>query len=1286
MATMMDDGPTGSSTQLGGTTGGGDNASNNNNNNAENNKNKMTDNIGAAVPLAFPSSAYTDPTPQLAPLRDNHSAYPAVAKACLALNQYAMNGSSSSSTMDDVSSVESSSVFHDSTYATSMSGAFASLIECIQTHDDRRAKIVACKTLALVARACYARIRHSPHLFAMRDSTITRLEDEVGTDVPMALCTVALDDPDDGVSASALEALGIMALSASSTPGTLVEDELLQEIMSIVNTRISPYSPTLANIQDEEPNIAQTELQTRIYENVMSPRLLQIVCRVTAMGNDYSTGQHISQILPILTSSLVHLSKTSPPLIYGMDRNTYAKRWVELDFVSLINDVVEVLLLPAMHSGVDASLSYSAAMSSIRLAHACPHAPWVPEIVHWTNIVLMEEFRSQADNSLEAKMTCMASLLICSRAVPFPDRSPTLLFVFEQLTDLPSTTMTPHGLHSPGLLLEYRGFLHYRKPARIAFLTEIALSFFKDGPIESVDTATTTRSSALERFLKSPSLLASLKEIQTGVTYSVRDEVVTTFCTVATKIGRSLRSPPDGGGDKSTHLVVLGSQEDFESWVRMSLQVLSAFSGCVNWGASSAYMDENLSMTIAAQASYTCLVQELLHAVGLLNTTSVSLKMSPMAAPPNLLWDQMEESSSYLGRYEAVMGSTDKSLLGRVTKMMESLIKKELKGSGTTSHHMRLFVLALSADQWVQGRYGEMKKQESGGGGQGTVLDTGGAAEILTALSPRRVFTKVVEGHKSQIEGYSKKKKEMYKKHAQDTVTASVASIENIALLACEWRKRFGSSTEVKNVLNQAVLSLQGKTGGNDTGEAQVLPVCQAAIDRIQAAFSSNDPPIDGGAYSPLLGDELKRRPVVTASRSSQSRDQYNEGYLVQLTRQIIACRIDRCILSTPAVYSFQGSARKQNWLRLALPPLPPSRNPQSSISSIPKSSWGTSVSSSSGGSDAAAMAVAYSYRRTLRYDGEAQFRIMVVLRVNNITAVEIPEGIRLEMGVIQESALGSLDGKDPTSIDIMKSLADGSDGLKVETELSSAVTVYKQELKSGDHITWEIMLDILPMSGPMTLQPSIVYRGMEDEPAHASLIGAAKDGDGDGTSVVSGVSVQSERTLDAGDGKEGDEKKMNITIPGEPMKLSPLVGLQPCPLVFLRDGCGDIDTFRFLWSRMPFQVPPLKVSPIEGPTSKLTPFDAMRLAVLSTLRFAGESIPGGDVTKLWAFSSLRGRRVLFVLAESDSESSDNKDISSTEKTIHVRGDDKVLLSCLAGTATSRRALIAAIGPGLQPT
>jgi hypothetical protein len=109
----------------------------------------------------------------------------------------------------------------------------------------------------------------------------------------------------------------------------------------------------------------------------------------------------------------------------------------------------------------------------------------------------------------------------------------------------------------------------------------------------------------------------------------------------------------------------------------------------------------------------------------------------------------------------------------------------------------------------------------------------------------------------------------------------------------------------------------------------------------------------------------------------------------------------------------------------------------------------------------------------------------------------------------------------------------------------------------------------------------------------------------------------------------------------------------------------------------MPCQLTPIKL--IAFPESEETPpvsFDSLRLAAISTVKFGGDPVPGGMITRLWSFMSPHGKRAMFVLAEQGNDKG---------KTLHVRGDEKQLLLCLTGTSTARNALISALQPGLKP-
>ena len=126
---------------------------------------------------------------------------------------------------------------------------------------------------------------------------------------------------------------------------------------------------------------------------------------------------------------------------------------------------------------------------------------------------------------------------------------------------------------------------------------------------------------------------------------------------------------------------------------------------------------------------------------------------------------------------------------------------------------------------------------------------------------------------------------------------------------------------------------------------------------------------------------------------------------------------------------------------------------------------------------------------------------------------------------------------------------------------------------------------------------------------------------------------------------------------------------------LFLNSRRPHVVLVFFFRTRMPYQLTPFKlVADSSYDQSSCTEHDAMRLAVLSAVKFEGNPIPGGMVTQLWAFISPKGKRAMLILGEQDGEDS---------KTLHVRGDDKQLLLCLVGTSSSRSALISALKPGL---
>jgi len=1183
------------------------------------------------VLLPFPSTFASDPTSSLSPLRDNHSNYDAVAKTCLTLNQFAANGSSKAtksltspesdsdaSFLGSIEYVESSVLFHDSSFAQILSESFAALLECIREHDDRRCRILACKTVSLVARAAHARLRNAPHtLTGMRDDNnlnssnigtnntsntagnnyVNRLDDEIGTDVPMALCMAALEDTDDGVAATAMSGLGVMMLSTISTPGTMSDDELWTEVRGILQVGHQQYASSAQKLVDDDSAIQQSELQVRILENTICPRLLQLVSRFLVLNHP----SHVSMVLPVLTSSLVYLSKTTLPTI-GTNMNgnfvddaskkvSNIKRRIseQSDCNSLTRMVVDGILLPWMQESTVMTMgtSMAAAFSSIRLIHAYPLAPWTKDVVHWAIAALKEEIRNNC-LCLEAQLPILATLMILSRAVKLPDRVDAVLdFVLQRILELPSTSMVPSGIVSAGLLMELdkqhagsvggkskpyssnsdSSVAQFRKPNRPAFWAEIALSFFLDGPLQSStrnSADSTVRINALVKFLKSSKIIEVLEDrgdddVAVGMHSKMREELVTAFCMVAFQVGRRHKTPPESLRGMSS---MIARRDELEEWIRLSLVVLTAFSPCVCWGPAPLYMDEEITMLVACQAAYTQLLQEVLHAAGFLGATSVTLRMTPFTSPSQLLWDQMEASSEYLLRFNPM--PVMENMVEPIGNLLDDIVKKEMRGAGILSHHLRLFLMSLAVDQWIHTRHIPLQK--------GTVpsssevgMNVDSAKQLLVTISPRRMFGKVVESNRSQVEKFSNPKKEKYKKFAQDTVNVCVACIESMALVACQYTNKHGASSDTKAILNYSVKSLQGKSGNES--DAPILPVCQAAIERIQSAFQNGDKlSIDSAFQSPLVPNDFRRRSVLTNTRINQSRDAFNEAYMTQLSRQIVSARAERCILSFPSLFDFHSTVRKQNWLRLSLPPLPYSQDPQISVNNIPRFNWGSNVAVCTAGSDPVAVTLSHCMRRNMRYDGEDDFRLVVTMRVDNLTAVDIPNGLRLELGMTEENVATSADAQDVASMEISNSLAEGHESTLRENAFGYSTVTYNRALKSGDHVTWDIMINPLSMTGSICLTPSVVFRALEIETPSAAWVTAdTSKKDGEETSVTSGNSKGASVGMEE---KENvlKEQKQNISITCEQMKLSPMIGLQPCPLVFFRNSLGDVESFRFLW------------------------------------------------------------------------------------------------------------------------
>ena len=1305
-------------------------------NNAANNNNDPNSNSPKIV---------SDPTTLLGALRDEHSNYTIVAKTCLQIAQFAGHGSSGGASRSDMTSpvADSGTLLHEATYARIASNCIQAATDCLHGHKDRRCRSLAAHTLGILGKAAYARIRQSPLLYVSREAPNVRLEDEIRAELPTALVTAVLEDDDEGVSAMAIEALGILILFHSNMPGTQhVEDVATREILSLTAPTMAPYAPSLRSLCDEDPGTASTELAARILENVVQPRLWMIVERLL----HYQSTSLLAKALPVLTAACAYQLQTTDAIRVSMDKATFAKQWVEVDAMGIVNTVVTSFIMPILQQSMDGHLAQTAALSALRLADACGNtrATWITPLCR-SVILVQQEALSATPLSVTHKMHILATTMIAARAIPFPERTDVLQALMEPILSLPSTTRVPMGVSSAGLILDdylnrslpsssalrrnqMQYGRHYRRPVRISFWTELALSFFLDGPAptpEDVATAAAAaskskdtsapvvsgRQESLRKFLSMPvvSKVIGTDQSSSKAPLVPRDELLLAFTGVAIACGRRFR-----GGDASSNSgnnqgnaamstiwpVTDPSAQSVEEWLQLSWVVLTAFVPCVNMGRKLAYLEEDLSLGTAGLTQYVQLLQEYLHFAGLLHPgSSVAVKLVANACPPHLLWDQLSESAAYMARFE----SLDMGLLENTTKLLDEIVMREVK-QGIPSHHMRLFLLALAADHWMQGRVAAIRKQfeTPNANNQVPSLDVPSAREIIMALSPKRVLAKIFQSHVPPVDSEGKKKKDPIKRLAAETVKVCVACIENLALIACDWRKRFKGSTpentadQPKHIVSVAVGVLQGKvddTPANDTIKAVMAPVCEAAVGRIQAFYESDMGGADSFPASELVMQNIKTKIKPLVSSSSRpphiTKDEFARGYLMQLSRLMCSSRVDQAVYSIPPADADLAPARTSNWLRLRVPPISELRDGRVlGNRSNAVLAYDSSVKVASFGSDPVAIILGYTPRKYLRHDGQDEYRITALMRVYNATNVDLTEGLQLEIGMVNQSDVNVGVIYDVFEENVRQALG-MSESDSISPPLASAMSMTKQELKPGEFLSWEVALDHMTGGEGLVLIPSVVFQNVPIEPVDVGTKLSADKTSGIGENSTINTGTESGGATGEDDFqvtetenkskilKDGYVPSQSITFRGESLKVNPLVQFQPCPLVFYRDRWGDVDAFRFLWFRMPFHVPELLVTDEGVPLNHPKANELMRkVSDMSCLVWNGEAIPGGYVTRAWALSTLSGSRVLAVMAESDSD----KKVS-----IHFRGDDVHVLYGLVGPPSSREQVVAALAPEFLP-
>lgn len=399
---------------------GGSNTSNQRSSsvNASNNNKTSPSHTTGLIAQTFPTAhhihTYYPSKSTLSALYDESSTYPAVSRACLYLNQFCSSPHQTNlcdlshinkEAFDGTNDYANAQIFHIPTYLKQITVGLHALMKCASNHQDRQCKSVAIKCLSIFAKSMFAKLRfsqssstgvmgtyekqdehviHEDDIFGVQQNqqydyahgahgsggerhvSLSSVEDECSIDASVVLAECAINDVDEGVSAIALESLAILCCDYGVVSGL---DPFMTEIRQILYGINSDSNNTTHH--EKEQIDALIELQQRVMENVISPRIRRMIHRISC----YRNTDHIMKALPFISTSLSYFCQLSVPhMITSIPSNSskFAKRWYEMDYLNMTNEVISQILLPGMSDGVHPQHGYSwaCALCCLRLINS----------------------------------------------------------------------------------------------------------------------------------------------------------------------------------------------------------------------------------------------------------------------------------------------------------------------------------------------------------------------------------------------------------------------------------------------------------------------------------------------------------------------------------------------------------------------------------------------------------------------------------------------------------------------------------------------------------------------------------------------------------------------------------------------------------------------------------------------------------------------------------------------------------------------------------------------------
>ena len=1135
----------------------------------------------------------------LSHLRNPNSPYRIVARSALALHQliYASDSNIPSHSGGSIY-IESTTVYNAIRHRRLVHRILSSITTCLTTHNSPKCRSLSAKTLSSMARTYYASTQFDPRLQGIRTpaSIATLIEDDCGDGCARCLITAVLEDGDDGVSSSALESLGRLAMDIKS-------DNLAAEIRVIAECA-NPTSVLMYGGDDPVglswtlgSYTASRQLQTKVWENVVFPRMQKVLHRLWLYTNPY----HVTLAVPVVTAVLVHALTRGHDTMPSrrslqMNKVSHAKRgWRENDAEGLAGEYVLRLLIPRLvkivnnddESGGDA---LGLATALVRMASVCPHAPWRTSACRHATFVLLRHLEdgmmmslsmsssepsqrgslseisytvSSAWIPIESLAGVIAMLVVALRGVPYRERAPGLTAaMYATLMYLPlGVPVHQRGGESPDLPIciarEAKGASSYFRLGRIGLLTEVALSLMLDGVSD------TKHCTELIRRVLQSDLLASVWDssmYERASIFRPTDDVLWVFCSVAIRLGKV------GAIDAS-------------EWCNLSLILLDFFTRLVcdpSRRSGSPFAD-------AGYEAYCNLFTDVLQRCGSFPPSKLSISVNMM--PASSLESDLVNKTSYLEggpnkQFDHVASFltkvTTKILFVRDIDKAKVITRGGVDSVGDSFGITRL--TAILVDSWLGCCVANYEASRSN-------------EELLT-------MSKKFFPHLSSLLN------QILNKHYYCTNQESadmvshlsqlvIACFENIACMSdlltdtssIQSKEVDGSSSEGEcplaiSMLEAVVTSTKEELSPTSTKEElsptrkdspvrqQIHDDAQNAIDRI-SAFMHNRPQ----SFSEDIVSSFQVSPLIThAAQVSlpSSPDKhgqlercmwflFNHGRLVIMNRTNMATK---AVFPTALSSGFAKLIRPRNPLRLTSTFSHATIDKYTKVRDLPlliparENGLRHNTITLTGCSDPVSLIMSHGMQRMLRGDTTESLSHVITMRLHNITPVSIRNGVNLGVKISRKSLPGQ------------NRLGDGSTCV--------AVSTYKHEIPSGDSITWEITL-MNSRVGDLVVQTDVTFLDLEKEAKTNQWLSV-------GGESVNDHAMSSDAIDDA-----DEAATMDITLPFMPIIISSLEALIPCPLVFFagcsrctpNPGQGDDSSFKYLWECMgkwqrilPFVIP----------------------------------------------------------------------------------------------------------------